>query len=144
MKIEQIMAIKCPLRDPDSDSDIAMEILWNDPVTNQEYVDLLKNNQEVANSSANVQKGFLTNTKRGTGCYYSEDALKTFMDGNSLTHVIRAHEVIPAGYQYHMGGRCITIFSCSHYCGGINEAAVAFIQDSKIRVIKVDTTTTQS
>ena len=63
-----------------------------------------------------------------------------FRSGNGQTHIIRAHECIPAGYQYHKGGNCITIFSCSHYCGGINEAAVALVHDSQIRVVKVETT----
>ena len=135
------MSISAQLVEPDNESEIAMEILWNDPVSNQEYSDLLRSNQEAKDSRKLLPKGFLSNTKRGTGCYYSEEALKNFMTGNSITHVIRAHEVIPAGYQYHMGGRCITIFSCYYYCDGINEAAVAFVHDSKIRVIKVDTGT---
>ena len=134
------MSVKSPMKDPENDSEIALEILWNDPVTNQEYVDLLKNGQNSSESSTiNCVSGYLFNTKRGTACYYSEDALNKFLQANMLSHVIRAHEVIPAGYQYHMGGRCLTVFSCSHYCGGINEAAVAFVHDSKIRVMKVDT-----
>jgi len=138
-KVEQVLTVPCPLVDPDNDSEIAMEILWNDPMTDQEYHDLVRNNEEAKVSVTKVQQGFLSNTKRGTAMYYSEKALKDYLDSNSLSHVIRAHEVIPAGYQYHMGGRCLTIFSCSYYCDGINEAAVAFVHDSKIRVIKVDT-----
>ena len=65
--------------------------------------------------------------------------MDVFMKGNGLTHIIRAHECIPAGFQYHFGGRCLTIFSCSHYCDGINSAAVALVHDSQIRVIKVET-----
>ena len=44
-----------------------------------EYADLVANNEEVATNSANIQRGFLVNTKRGTGCYYSEKAMDTFM-----------------------------------------------------------------
>ena len=29
LKLEQILTVQCPLPDPDNDSDIAMEILWN-------------------------------------------------------------------------------------------------------------------
>lgn len=127
--------------EPETESDIASEILWNDPITNQEYHDLFAKDKEHA---ATNPKGFLFNTKRGTAFYFSEDALTNFLTANSLTHVIRAHEVIPAGYQYHIGGRCVTIFSCSHYCGGLNEAAVGFVHDSKIRVIRVDTQSSKS
>lgn len=140
-KLEQIMSIPCPLVDPDCDSEIAMEILWNDPITSQEYSDLIANSEEAKNSAQLLPKGFLSNTKRGTGCYFSEQAIRNFMEGNSVSHVIRAHELIPSGYQYHAGGRCLTVFSCSYYCDGINQAAVAMVHDSKIRVVKVDTGT---
>ncbi len=43
------------------------------------------------------------------------------------------------GYKYNAGGRCITVFSCSHYCQGVNDAAIAYVQDCQIRVIQVDT-----
>jgi len=138
-KIEQIASLPCPLEDPD-DNEVANQILWNDPCREHEYEDLLKNAKEVVSNPANknIQSGFLFNTKRGTAFYYSDSGLEKFLKDNGLSHVIRAHECIPAGYQFHAGGRCITIFSCSHYCGGINEAAVALVNDSKIRVIKVD------
>lgn len=136
LKLEQVMAIKSPLREPETESHIALEILWNDPVANQEYLDLLINDKAIG---GNLADGFLANIKRGTACYYSETAVDNFLVANSVSHVIRGHEVIPSGFQYHMGGKCVTVFSCSRYCGGINEAAVAFVNDSKIRVIIVDT-----
>ncbi|KAH7643845.1 hypothetical protein HUG17_6207 [Dermatophagoides farinae] len=189
-KLEQIAAIKLPMKEPEQESNIAHEILWNDPVSDQEYRDLLQNTRSMTTMMAvlnynnpngindnlndgkqqhrttttdkdsletssaikinknkmntehhhdnkdvkckqqqpnplhiRLKSGFLPNTKRGTACYYSEQALTKFLDDNHLSHLIRAHEVIPPGYQYHMGGRCLTIFSCSNYCGGINEAA---------------------
>lgn len=48
-----------------------------------------------------------------------------------------------AGYKYHAGGRCVTVFSCSDYCGGFNNAAVAYVHDSQIRLIQVDTKDTE-
>ncbi len=47
--------------------------------------------------------------------------------------------IAAAGYKYNAGGRCITVFSCSHYCQGINDAAIAYLHDCQIRVIQVDT-----
>lgn len=46
---------------------------------------------------------------------------------------------ISAGYKYHAGGRNITIFSCSNYCRDHNEAAAAYVYDSQIRVLEMDT-----
>lgn len=37
-----------------------------------------------------------------------------------------------------MGGKVITIFSTARYCKGTNEAACVFIDDEKIRIIKLD------
>lgn len=190
-KVEEIMSIKVPLKEPELESNIALELLWNDPISNAEFEDIVKNSTSehmlnlirdpvssnpTMNSSndfndykhiwqnihqkqldeqqnleslteSEIQRkfaeqtknGFMPNTKRGTACFFSEYALKNFLNTNNMSHVIRAHEVIPAGYQYHMGGRCITIFSCSNYCGFINESAVVLVYNSKIRVIKLDT-----
>lgn len=138
-RLEELYKIPTPLSTPEDQCPIAWEILWNDPVGPQEfasYADLARAQNAVASP-----QGFLANAKRGTAYYFSEEALNRFLTVNRLSHVIRAHEVIPSGYQYHMGGRCITVFSSSKYCGGLNEAAVVLVNDDKIRVIKIETNT---
>ena len=127
------------LPEPDTNNQVASEILWNDPITNREYQDMVKNTQQGQQDSKFMKEGFLQNLKRNTGAYYSEDALKRFLKNNSLTNLIRAHEVIPQGFRYHLNGQCLTVFSCSKYCDENNDAAVAYVHDSKIRVITVDT-----
>lgn len=47
--------------------------------------------------------------------------------------------LLQPGYAFHAQGKCVTIFSSSHYTNGINDAAVALVHDSQILVIKVDT-----
>lgn len=115
-KIDQIASIPSPLPDP-TEIEVANEILWNDPITGHEFEEL-KNHPDVLSSVKNnkIPSGFLHNTKRSTGCFFSNFAMERFLDANGLSHLVRAHECIPPGYQYHAGGRCITIFSCSHYC----------------------------
>jgi len=95
--------------------------------------------RESESSAYNNLQGFLPNTKRGTAYYFSEDAVNKFLAANGLSHIIRAHEVIPSGYQFHMGGKVITVFSSSKYCGGLNESACALVDMEKIRIIKIDT-----
>ena len=142
-KIEELMKIPVPLDDCESQSPVAWQMLWNDPVTSQEfrdYTQLLRSQQAGQGAQPNTQvPGFLPNTKRGTAFYFSDEALKKFLSLNQLSHVIRAHEVIPNGYAFHMGGKCITIFSSSKYCGGLNESACALVNDEKIRIIKLET-----
>lgn len=136
-RVEELYKIPSPLSTPEDQCPIAWEVLWNDPVGPQEfasYAEMAKNTNQIQ-----PPQGFLANAKRGTAFYFSEEALNRFLSVNRLSHVIRAHEVIPNGYQYHMGGRCITVFSSSRYCGGLNEAAVVLVNDDKIRVIKIET-----
>ncbi|RWS08203.1 Calcineurin-like protein phosphoesterase [Dinothrombium tinctorium] len=135
-----LYSIPVPLNDPENGSPPAWEMLWNDPVSGNEfgeYAEMLRL-QSGSNAFNNLQ-GFLPNTKRGTAYYFSEEAVSKFLNSNGLSHVIRAHEVIPPGYQFHMGGKVITVFSSSRYCGGNNEAACIFIEQEKIRVLVLDT-----
>lgn len=87
----------------------------------------------------NMPRGFLANSKRGTGYYFSEIGVDRFLTTNQLSHVIRAHEAAPNGYALHLGGRVITVFSSSNYESGNNDAALALVDQEKIRIMKINT-----
>lgn len=86
-----------------------------------------------------INDGFVANIKRGTAYLFSDQAINNFLKLNNLTHVIRAHEVIPTGFAFHGDGRVITIFSSSKYCGLNNQAACALVDQNKIRILRLDT-----
>lgn len=83
--------------------------------------------------------GFVANIKRGTAFLFSDQAINNFLKVNKLSHVIRAHEVIPTGFAFHGDGRVITIFSSSKYCGLNNQAACVLVDGDKIRILRLDT-----
>ncbi len=140
-----VLQIPCPLRDPENESPLAWELLWNDPLSN-EMRDL-----------DNTNNGFISNVRRGTGFFFSSKALNDFLHQNSLSYVVRAHEVQQQGFKVRLfrnissvfikciylkvqlNGRLLTVFSSSHYCGGENEAATVLCDSNKLRLIRLDT-----
>lgn len=126
-----ISSVPCPMVDPEFQSPQAWEVLWNDPITNEDYANL--------KSMFFSHNGFMSNNKRGTAYFFSEEAVNNFLQVNDLSHVIRAHELVQSGFRFHCEGRVITVFSCSKYCGCLNDAALLMLDSNKIRVVKVDT-----
>jgi len=82
--INNILHIPNPLPLPDTQSQLAWNLLWNDPVK-QVTSDILLN-------ELNSKQGFANNHRRGTGHIFSPTALDQFLSVNGLSHVIRAHE----------------------------------------------------
>lgn len=82
-----VSQIPCPLRDPENESSFAWELLWNDPLSN-DMRDL-----------DNTNNGFISNVRRGTGYFFSSKALNDFLNQNSLSYVVRAHEVQQQGFK---------------------------------------------
>lgn len=112
-------------------------MLWNDPISQNEYR-VFNGPPPIGNYFPILPAGFLPNSKRGTAFLYSDDAADAFFELNDLGYVIRGHELIENGFRFD-GQTTLTIFSCSNYCGSGNEAAVVFVEDAKIRVIKLET-----
>lgn len=93
--LEQIAALPNVLKDPGK-IDLANEILWNDPITDREYEELLSHTPSLG--SLHLPEGFLPNTKRNSGCLFSESALKRFLSLNGMSHFIRGHECVPSKF----------------------------------------------
>ncbi|XP_013791665.2 serine/threonine-protein phosphatase PP1-like [Limulus polyphemus] len=131
--VEAILDIPTPLQDPELQSQLAWELMWSDPISQETLTEeeekLLQNTD-----------GFIDNKKRGTAHTFSADALESFLNRNNLSHVVRAHEVQQTGFQVQLKGKLLTVFSSSHYCGGANEAACILADRYKLRTIRLDTT----
>ncbi|GIY37004.1 hypothetical protein CEXT_584901 [Caerostris extrusa] len=129
--INVINEIPKPLSDPEKDSPLAWELMWNDPVNSDSVTTPIEDKQDSV--------GFLPNMKRGTAHVFTCDALENFLTSNGLSHVIRAHEVQQAGFKVQLNGKLLTVFSSSKYCGGSNEAACILADRLKLRTIRLDT-----
>ena len=87
------------------DTNFALKcLLWNDP---QRY------------------DGFAFNRKRSIGELFGPDILDEFLSTNGLRYMIRAHEVVPKGWEDCSDGqrKCFTVFSAPKYAGGNNQGA---------------------
>ncbi|XP_072031305.1 uncharacterized protein [Amphiura filiformis] len=131
--LRDINKIPVPLTDPETQSPLAWQLMWSDPVKS----DLLTIEQE---EELIDNGGYIFNTRRGTAHMFSCDALERFLKDHNLSHVVRAHEVQQAGFQVQQKGQLLTVFSSSHYCGGSNEAACILADRHKLRTIRLDTT----
>ncbi|KAH1016710.1 hypothetical protein HUJ04_007887 [Dendroctonus ponderosae] len=130
--ITAINDIPTVLSQPDNQSSLAWELMWNDPVRPKTVNDKLAM-ELLAN------EGFAVNTRRGTAHIFSVEALERFLKANQLTHLVRAHEVAQAGFQVQQKGRLLTVFSSSKYCGGNNDAACIMADQGKLRILRLET-----
>lgn len=121
------------------DCSLAWEILWSDPVAPEVYKDILEQQSLNELRSRGIKDGFAKNRRRGTAFFFTDIALNNFFKENNLTYIIRAHEVPRIGFMFLFDLRCTTVFSCSHYSGFDNEAAVILIGDGRLRPIRIDT-----
>ena len=56
-------------------------------------------------------------SERGAGVEFGPDVTNHFCATNRVALVVRSHECVPEGFEVLHGGRLITLFSASRYCG---------------------------
>ena len=101
--LEEIAASLPPsIPEPMTESQVAWEILWSDPMSQPQFIDTARTMQLDVSQCG----GFLPNRKRGTAWAFGEEAVDRFLAANGLSHIIRAHEV-PV---------CRECFGCSSAC----------------------------
>ncbi|XP_060522120.1 uncharacterized protein LOC132699434 isoform X2 [Cylas formicarius] len=130
--VSAINDIPAILSDPDTQSPLAWELMWNDPVRLDAVTDKLAM-ELLAN------EGFAINSRRGTAHVFSVEALERFLKTNQLTHLIRAHQMVLAGFQVQQKGKLLTVFSSSKYAGGQNDAACIMADQGKLRILRLET-----
>mmetsp|Transcript_13331 Transcript_13331/g.25051 ORF Transcript_13331/g.25051 Transcript_13331/m.25051 type:complete len:555 (+) Transcript_13331:137-1801(+) len=69
-------------------------------------------------------------SKRGVGFAFGPDITERFLERNSLSLLVRSHEVKEEGYLVEHGGKTITVFSAPNYCDTMGNKG-AFIHFDK-------------
>ena len=82
----------------------AMELLWSDPAIND----------EITGFSSNIVRDPL---KQNNMTLFGADVVEKFLKVNQLSILIRANQICPDGIDRFASGQCITITSCTNYCG---------------------------
>ncbi|ESS36405.1 Ser/Thr phosphatase family protein [Toxoplasma gondii VEG] len=120
-KVEDLRAIRRPLdvcaiqmegpeTDPLAPERKVLACLWSDPERPPERA------EDVDGPSS----------PRGSQVVRSSQAfIEAFLERNQLALLVRAHECVAPGYCYDLGGRCLTLFSASNYCGTANNDGAA-------------------
>jgi protein phosphatase len=78
---------------------------------------------------------------RGTGSIFNAEVLDVFLKRNGLSLLVRGHEWCMDGFEWPLGngGKCVTVFSASDYCGIGNVAAVMKIgNDGGIEFVRFE------
>ena len=83
---------------------LVVDILWSDPTDNDSELGIIKNVVRDPQGTGNIVK-------------FGPDRVQEFLKNNSLQLIIRAHECVMDGFERFAGGRLITLFSATDYCG---------------------------
>ena len=68
---------------------------------------------------------------RGAGWLFGHKVVEEFMRNNSLSLIIRAHQLVKEGYKKHFNGKLITVWSAPNYNYRMNNlAAIMKIDES--------------
>jgi protein phosphatase len=102
--IQDLRQIRRPI--PDFDDSVLDSILWSDP---SDEIEMYEKSQ------------------RGTGYLFGATAFNKFLEHNVIRLVIRGHECVEEGIQEHFGGKLVTVFSASNYCGSAGNSAAVLI-----------------
>ncbi|MBS3816262.1 MAG: metallophosphoesterase [Candidatus Thermoplasmatota archaeon] len=92
------------------------EIMWNDPSEDVDW--------------------FEKNRLRGGYKLYGKKAVNRFLEYNSLSAIIRAHQCFPEGFKYFFDKKLLSIFSVPNYRGN-PKGRYALVKDGKTNILDV-------
>lgn len=77
-------------------------------------------------------------SNRGSGYFFGSEALLNYLNTIGCDLLVRGHECTDLGTEYALGGKLITVFSASNYCGvSQNNAGVLIIKTNQVKETKM-------
>ncbi|KAH8739173.1 serine/threonine protein phosphatase [Cryptosporidium ryanae] len=128
-KVEQINEIQRPLRPSQTPQNEyeqrILDLLWSDPTDNDSLEGIVPNDTRDPDGCGFIVK-------------FGPDRVIQFLCENNLDLIIRAHECVQDGFERFAGGKLITLFSATDYCGKHqNAGALLFIKRDLTVVPKI-------
>ena len=97
---------------------LLLDLLWSDP------------------TASDAVEGVHTNHERGHPVVcYGPDRVKSFLEANNLSLILRAHECVMDGFQRFAGGRLITVFSATNYCNRWANAGAILLVGKDLEIV---------
>lgn len=92
--------------------------------------------QDLLWSDPQANNGCTFNKQRHIAKQFGPDVTEKVLGKYGISLLIRSHECKDEGYEFHHNNKCITIFSASNYCGGINKGSICVIRPRQKLEIK--------
>ncbi|GBG32228.1 Serine/threonine-protein phosphatase PP1-alpha catalytic subunit [Hondaea fermentalgiana] len=70
---------------------------------------------------------------RGISYNFGADVLKSFLRKYKFDLLVRAHQVVEAGYELFADRQLVTLFSAPNYCGEFDNAGAIMVVESDLR-----------
>ncbi|CAA7039440.1 unnamed protein product [Microthlaspi erraticum] len=96
---------------------VVKDLLWSDPTENDGFL------------------GVRGNARGPTIVSFGPDVVKAFCERNKLDMIIRAHECVMDGFERFAGGKLITVFSATNYCGAVQNAGAILVIGRDLLVV---------
>eukprot|EP00915_Cephaloidophora_sp_WS-2016_P000693 GHVH01000901.1.p1 GENE.GHVH01000901.1~~GHVH01000901.1.p1 ORF type:complete len:840 (+),score=104.86 GHVH01000901.1:72-2591(+) len=118
--ISEIESLQRPLKVAQVPTTVAeqrvTDLLWSDPSDNDSAMGVTPNDVRDPDGSGHIVK-------------FGPDRVVKFLQNNNLEMIIRAHECVMDGIERFAGGRLVTLFSATDYCGTHkNAGALLFVR----------------
>ena len=118
---KELKSIKRPLEIPSEG--MICDLLWSDPIDSEDE-------NENGHAGGLLQNGWALNS-RGCSFVFGAEIVKIFLAKFKLELIVRAHQVVPDGYEFFCQRGLVTLFSVANYCGTFDNAAAVLIIERK-------------